>query len=70
MCAKGLRSQTGYRLRKGRYGKQAVVAPNHLEQHLDVEAPNQVWGTDITYIRTHEGWRYLAVVLAPSPGRS
>ena len=24
---------------------------------------NQVWVTDITYIRTHEGWLYLAVVL-------
>ncbi len=25
--------------------------------------PNQAWVTDITYIRTHEGWLYLAVVL-------
>jgi putative transposase len=25
--------------------------------------PNQSWVTDITYIRTHEGWLYLAVVL-------
>lgn len=28
-----------------------------------VVAPNQVWVTDITYIRTHEGWLYLAVVV-------
>jgi len=28
-----------------------------------VPAPNQVWVTYITYIRTHEGWLYLAVVL-------
>jgi putative transposase len=39
------------------------VAENQLEQNFDVEAPNQVWVTDITYIRTHEGWLYLAVVL-------
>ncbi len=26
-------------------------------------APNTHWVTDITYIRTHEGWLYLAVVL-------
>ena len=39
------------------------MAPNQLEQQFDVEAPNQVWVTDITYIRTHEGWLYLAVVL-------
>ena len=25
--------------------------------------PNRVWVTDITYVRTHEGWLYLAVVL-------
>lgn len=25
--------------------------------------PNKVWVTNITYIRTHEGWLYLAVVL-------
>lgn len=25
--------------------------------------PNKVWVTDITYIRTYEGWLYLAVVL-------
>ncbi len=58
-----LRSQTGYRRRTGRYGKPAVVAPNPLAQQFDVEAPNQAWVTDITYIRTHEGWLYLAVVL-------
>ena len=25
--------------------------------------PNQSWVTDMTYIRTHEGWLYLAVVV-------
>lgn len=59
----GLRAQVGYRRRVGRYGKPAVVAPNHLEQCFDVDAPNRVWVTDITYVRTHEGWLYLAVVL-------
>jgi putative transposase len=50
-----LRSQTGCRRRKGHYGKPGGVAPNRLEQQFDVQAPNQVWVTDITYIRTHEG---------------
>lgn len=63
MSAEGLRSQTGYRRRQGHYGKPAVVAPNRLDQQFDVQAPNQVWVTDITYIRTHEGWLYLAVVI-------
>ena len=56
MRAEKLRSQAGYRRRPGqRYGRPAVVAPNHLQQQFDV--------TDITYIRTYEGWLYLAVVL-------
>ena len=60
----GLRSQTGYRRRTvGRGGKPAVVAPNHLDRQFKPERPNQSWVTDITYIRTHEGWLYLAVVL-------
>ena len=60
----GLRSQTGYRRRPGpRGGKPAVVAPNHLRRQFAVAEPNQSWVTDITYIRTHEGWLYLAVVL-------
>ena len=59
----GLRSQTGYRRRPGGYTKPSVVAPNQLEQQFGVETPNQAWVTDITYIRTHEGWLYLAVVL-------
>ena len=27
------------------------------------EQPNRVWVTDITYIRTYEGWLYLAAVM-------
>lgn len=64
MGSEGLRSQTGYHRRPGpRGGARDVVTPNHLNQQFDVGAPNQVWVTDITYIRTLEGWLYLAVVL-------
>ena len=60
----GIRSQTGYRRRSGgRGGKPAVVAPNHLNRKFTPDQPNQSWVTDITYIRTHEGWLYLAVVI-------
>lgn len=64
MRAEGLQSQTGYKRRPGgRGGAPSVVAPNHLNQNFQVEAPNQAWVTDITYIRTLEGWLYLAVVI-------
>ncbi len=36
------------------------VAANLLEQQFEVEAPNQVWVSDITYIPTEEGWLYCA----------
>lgn len=38
------------------------VAPNLLEQKFTETAPGKVWGTDITYIPTDEGWLYLAGV--------
>lgn len=63
MKAEGLRSQTGYKRRQGKYGRPSVVAPNKLQQQFTVAQPNQVWVVDITYIRTHEGWLYLAAVL-------
>jgi len=60
----GLRSHTGYSRRPGSRGKRpSVVAPNVLQRQFQVDAPNQVWVTDITYIRTHEGWLYLATVM-------
>jgi putative transposase len=40
-----------------------VIAPNRLQRQFTVDRPNRVWVTDITYIRTWEGWLYLAVVL-------
>ncbi len=60
----GIEAQVGYKLRSGRYGgKPAVVAENRLEQRFDVSAPDQVRVTDITYLRTHEGWLYLCVAV-------
>jgi len=39
------------------------IAPNLLDRQFDVKSPDQVWGTDITYLWTQEGWLYLAVVI-------
>lgn len=36
------------------------VAENLVDQEFTVTSPNQIWLTDITYIRTREGWLYLA----------
>ena len=39
------------------------VADNLLERDFSATRPNQVWLADITYVRTTEGWLYLAAVL-------
>lgn len=39
------------------------VAENVLDRQFDVAEPNRAWTSDITYIRTAQGWLYLAVVL-------
>jgi putative transposase len=62
-------SQVGYKRRSGRYGGlPAVVASNTLDRQLEVDAPDKVWVTDNTHIKTHEGWLYLSVVITFSRG--
>ncbi|MDM1284579.1 IS3 family transposase [Acinetobacter indicus] len=63
MKANGLKSQRGYRKPRAHAGVPAVVAANTLDRQFNPTQPNQLWVTDITYIRTHEGWLYLAVVI-------
>jgi putative transposase len=40
-----------------------AIAPNVLDRGFTTPAPDQAWATDITYVRTWEGWLYLAVVI-------
>jgi len=39
------------------------TAPNVLDRQFERAMPNEAWAGDITYIRTDEGWLYLAVVI-------
>lgn len=60
----GIRAQIGYKRRPGAYGgKPSVIVDNTLDRRFDVDAPDQFWVTDITYIKTYEGFSYLAVVI-------
>ena len=44
-------------------GKGARFSENLLEGKFQATRANEIWTSDITYIRTREGWLYLAVVL-------
>jgi putative transposase len=48
---------------KHKSGRPHHAHPNHLKQCFIATRPNALWVTDITYIRTYEGWLYLAVIL-------
>ena len=58
-----IKSVRGYKRPRYKVGKPAQVAPNQLERQFQHDEPDQAWVTDITYVRTHEGWLYLAAVL-------
>ncbi|EAN2945309.1 IS3 family transposase [Salmonella enterica subsp. enterica serovar Oranienburg] len=59
----GIKAQVGYRSPRARKGEVSIVSPNRLQRQFNPDAPDERWITDITYIRTHEGWLYLAVVV-------
>ena len=40
-----------------------AASPNLLDRQFGVEQINQVWVSDITYIATDQGWRYLTIIL-------
>jgi putative transposase len=47
-------------------GKPAVAADNTLDRRFEVDAQDAVWMTDITYIKTYEGWSDLTVATVAS----
>ena len=57
------RGERGYKKPRFRSGKPANVFANRLREGVEVWETDQAWVTDITYIRTYEGWLYPAVVM-------
>ena len=68
--ARLMKEQGLYGRQKRRYHVQTTdsnhdqpIAPNRLAQAPKPTAPNHIWVADITYIRTSQGWLYLAAIL-------
>ncbi|AKD05002.1 IS3 family transposase [Pontibacter korlensis] len=40
-----------------------TLAENHLNRDFTAARPGQKWVSDLTYIKTEEGWIYLTAVL-------
>ncbi|MDY4370124.1 IS3 family transposase [Pectobacterium brasiliense] len=55
-----IKAVRGYKAPRRIAGRPSVVAPNRVQRQFTVVRANQ---TDITYIRTWQGWLYLAVVI-------
>ena len=63
MRAHKIRAVRGYKTHHHVAGRPSILNPNRLNREFTVTAPDRTWVTDITYIRTWQGWLYLAVVM-------
>lgn len=60
----GLRAKAARKFSPVSYREHGLpVSENLLKQDFSASGPNQKWAGDITYLRTDEGWLYLAVVI-------
>jgi putative transposase len=53
----------GYKSPRIIVGRPSIITPNILQRAFTVDQPDRFWVTDITYIRTWQGWLYLAAVM-------
>jgi putative transposase len=63
MKSECLRAQVAYASKPRCRGGPAGVVSNVLNRNFKPCAPNKAWVTDITYIRTYQGWLFLAAVI-------
>ena len=64
MREKGLRAREKRRFCKTTDSLHCWKTPkNLLGRNFEVPEPDRVWAGDVTFLPTHEGWLYLAVLL-------
>ena len=63
MRVNNIKALRGYKAPRIIHGRPSLITPNKLERAFTIDYPDHAWVTDITYIRTWQGWLYLAVVM-------
>jgi len=64
MRENGIRSIINKKYRhQGKAISDEKAAPNLLNREFNPTEPNKVWASDITYINTSSGWKYLCVIM-------
>jgi len=59
----GIRAKSKRKFKMTTHSKHRYsISPNWVAQNFSTHKPNAVWTSDITYIRTKEGWLYLTVI--------
>jgi putative transposase len=51
------------RMRTTRRDKNAASSPDLVARGFNPDAPDRIWAGDVTYLRTGQGWLYLATVI-------
>ena len=59
MRAHKIKALRGYKAPRVIHGRPSIITPNKLERAFTVDRHDPAWVTDITYIRTWQGWLYL-----------
>ena len=64
MRRQGLRSKVARKFRVTTDSNHNLAAaPNLLDRNFDIDTPNTVWASDITYLQSKAGWLYLTVFI-------
>jgi len=56
--------QKGRRYKVTTIGDDALHRPSDLvDRHFVASAPNRLWVADLTYVKSHSGWAYVAFII-------
>src|SRR5664280_313466 len=56
--------QKGRRYKVTTIGDESLHRPSDLvDRHFVAAAPNRLWVADLTYVKSHSGWVYVAFII-------